>query len=152
MTKKYLSLSNSCYIIIQWSSPYESKSTAFCLMSSLSCITLGGSYDQFTSLPLQTGAEGGNCLVSGSPAPGARGLQCLLVSPLVEPLDVVVAAQEAVSGLQFPPQQVQEVTGEVAPPVVDLPHYNVSGPLGASGGVMLEYQRKVSNQATFMFK
>ncbi len=54
--------------------------------------------------------------------------------PFVEPLDVVVAPQEAISGLQFTPDQVQEVTGEMAPPVVDLAHYNVSGPLGTLRG------------------
>ena len=56
------------------------------------------------------------------------------MSPLVEPLHIVVASQEAVSGLQFTPQQVQEVIGKVAPPVVDLAHYNVSGSLATSRG------------------
>ena len=48
--------------------------------------------------------------------------------PFVESLDVVIAAQEAVSGLQFTTQKVQEVAGKMTPPVVDLAHYNVSGP------------------------
>lgn len=60
-----------------------------------------------------------------SPTLGAGSLQGFLVSPLVEALDVVVAAQEAVPWLQFAPQQGQKVIGEVAPPVVDLTHYNV---------------------------
>lgn len=64
----------------------------------------------------------------GSPTPGAGGLQGFLVPPFVEPLDVVAASQEAVPGLQFTPQQGQEVIGKVAPPVVNLTHYNVSGP------------------------
>lgn len=70
----------------------------------------------------------------GSPTPGAGGLQGFLVPPFVEPLHVVVASQEAVPGLQFTPQQVQEVIGKMAPPVVDLTHHDVSGPLGRNMG------------------
>lgn len=51
------------------------------------------------------------------------------MSPLVEPLDVVIAPQEAVPWLQLPTQQVQKVTGKVSPPVVDLTHHDVSGSL-----------------------
>lgn len=91
------------------------------------------------SLPLQQGAI---VLIFGSPTPGAGGLQGLLVPPLVESLDVVVASQEAVSGLQFTPEQVQEVTGQVAPPVVDLTHNDVSGPLRMNGGYTLKRRRR----------
>lgn len=66
----------------------------------------------------------------GSSTPGAGGLQGFLVSPFVEPLDVAVASQEAVSRLQFAPQQVQEVIWKMASSMVDLAHYNVPGPLG----------------------
>lgn len=72
----------------------------------------------------------------GSSTPGAGGLQGFLVSPFVEPLDVAVASQEAVSRLQFAPQQVQEVIWKMAPSVVELAHYNVSGPLGSSRGML----------------
>lgn len=48
--------------------------------------------------------------------------------PFVEALDVAVASQNAIARLQFPHQQAEEVAGQVAPPVVDLSHYNVSGP------------------------
>lgn len=48
--------------------------------------------------------------------------------PFVEPLDVAVALEDAVAGLQSTQQQVEEVAGQMAPPVVDLPHYDVSGP------------------------
>lgn len=75
-------------------------------------------------------AARGDSLISGSPTPGARGLQSFLVSPLVVSLDVAVASQDAVPGLQFTTQQVQEFRGEVASSVVDLTHYDVSGPLG----------------------
>lgn len=51
------------------------------------------------------------------------------MSPFVEPLGVVVAPHEAIAWLQLPAQQVQEVTGKVSPPVVDLTHYDVSGSL-----------------------
>ena len=71
------------------------------------------------------------------PTLGAGGLQGFLVSPLVEALDVVVATQEAVPWLQFSPQQGQEVVGEVAPPVVDLTHYNVP----ATYRIALEVER-----------
>lgn len=54
------------------------------------------------------------------------------MSPLVEPLDVAVASQKSVSGFQLASQQVQDVIGKVAPPVVDLTHDNVSGSLGTS--------------------
>lgn len=57
---------------------------------------------------------------------------------LVEPLDVVVAPQQAVSWFQFSPQQVHEVTRKVAPPVVDLAHDDVSGTFGGKTGEMLE--------------
>lgn len=50
------------------------------------------------------------------------------MSPFVEPLDVAVASQETVTGLEFTPQQGQEVIGKMAPPVVDLTHDNVSAP------------------------
>lgn len=83
----------------------------------------------------------------GSPAPGACGLQSFLVSPLIEPLDIVAASQKSVSRLQFTTQQVQEVIGKVTPPVVDLAHYNVSGPLGISK----RERENVHNEATFMF-
>lgn len=53
--------------------------------------------------------------------------------PFVEPLDVVVAPQEPISRLELPSQQVQEVTGKVAPPMVDVPHNNVSGTLETWG-------------------
>lgn len=56
------------------------------------------------------------------------------MSPLVEPLDVAVASQKSVSGFQLASQQVQEVTGKVAPPVVELTHDDVSGSLGTSRG------------------
>lgn len=69
--------------------------------------------------------------------------------PFVEPLDVVVASQEAVSGLQFTPEDVQEVTRKVAPPVVDLAHYNVSGALGAHRGKCCSVV--VHSQAIFTF-
>lgn len=65
----------------------------------------------------------------GSSTPGAGRLQGFLVSPFVESLDVAVASQEAISRLQLTPKQVQEVIWKMAPPVVDLAHYNVSGPL-----------------------
>lgn len=51
------------------------------------------------------------------------------MSPFVESLDVAVALENPIAGLQFTQQQVEEVAGQMAPPVVDLPHYNVSGPL-----------------------
>lgn len=78
------------------------------------------------SLPLQQGATAG--LTPPLSAPGARGLGGLLVPPLVEPLDVAVAPEDAVAGLQSARQQAEEVGGQVAPPVVDLPHDDVSGP------------------------
>lgn len=77
---------------------------------------------------------GGDSLIFASPTPGAGGLQSFLVPLFVEPLDVVVASQDAISRLQFTPQQVQEVTGKMAPPVVDLAHYNISGTLGTHRG------------------
>lgn len=52
------------------------------------------------------------------------------MSPLVVSLDVAVASQDAIPGLQFTTQQVQEFRGEVASSVVDLTHYDISGPLG----------------------
>lgn len=55
------------------------------------------------SLPLQ---QGDDSPIFDSPTPGAGGLQSFLVPPFVEPLDVVVASQEAVSGLQFTPQEI----------------------------------------------
>lgn len=58
--------------------------------------------------------------------------------PFVEPLDVVVASQEAVPGLQLPPQEAQQVAGKVAPPVVDLTHDDVSGALGTQRRKMLK--------------
>lgn len=73
-------------------------------------------------------AAGGDSLIIASPAPGASGLQGFLVPSFVKPLDVVVASKEAVARLQFTSQQVQEVSGEMAPPVVDLAHDYVSGP------------------------
>lgn len=48
--------------------------------------------------------------------------------PFVESLDVAVASENAIAGLQFPHQQAEEVAGQMAPPVVDLSHYDVSGP------------------------
>lgn len=72
------------------------------------------------------------------------------MSPLVESLDVVAASQESVSRLQFTTQQVQEVTGKVAPPVVDLAHYNVSGPLGISrGNVKVREGEKCAQSSDF---
>lgn len=79
-------------------------------------------------------SRGQYSLMLGSPTPGAGGLQGFLVPPFVESLHVVVASQEAVSGLQFTPQQVQEVVGKMAPPMVDLTHDNVSGPLRKNMG------------------
>lgn len=90
------------------------------------------------SCSVSSPAAGGDSLIFASPTPGAGGLQGFLVPPFVEPLDVVVASQKAVSGLQFTPQEVQEVTGKMAPPVVDLAHYNVSGPLGEHIGEILK--------------
>lgn len=57
---------------------------------------------------------------------------------LVEPLDVVVAPQQTISWFQFSPQQVHEVTGKVAPPVVDLAHDDVSSTFGGKTGEMLD--------------
>lgn len=47
--------------------------------------------------------------------------------PFVEPLDVVAASQKPIARLQFTAQKIKEVVGKMAPPVVDVPHYNVSG-------------------------
>ena len=60
--------------------------------------------------------------------PGPGGLKDFLVPPFVESLDVAVASENAVARLQSAQQQVEEVAGQVAPPVVDLPHYNISAP------------------------
>lgn len=75
-------------------------------------------------------AAGCGSPILASPAPAAGGLQGFLVPSLIEPLDVVVASQQTVSRFQFPPQQVQEVSGKVAPPVVDLAHDDVSCTFG----------------------
>lgn len=48
--------------------------------------------------------------------------------PFVESFNVAVASENTIAGLQFTQQQVEEVAGQMAPPVVDLSHYNVSGP------------------------
>lgn len=56
------------------------------------------------------------------------------MSPPVVPLDVAVASQDAVPGLQLATQHVQEVSGEVASSVVDLTHYDVSGALRSERG------------------
>lgn len=53
------------------------------------------------------------------------------MSSLVVALDVVAAAQEAVARLELPPDQSQEARGQVAPPVVDLPHDDVPAACGA---------------------
>lgn len=74
-------------------------------------------------------AAGGSSSTTALSAPGAGGLGDFLVSPFVESLDVAVALENPIAGLQFTQQQVEEVAGQMAPPVVDLPHYNVSGPL-----------------------
>lgn len=79
------------------------------------------------SCSVSSPAAGGDILIAASSTPGAGGLQGFLVPPLVEPLDVVVASQEAISGLQFPPEEAQEVSGEMSPPVIDLTHYDVPG-------------------------
>ena len=52
--------------------------------------------------------------------------------PFVESLHVVVASQESIPRLQFTPQQIQEIVRKMAPPVVDLTHYDVSGSLGTN--------------------
>lgn len=85
------------------------------------------------SFSVSSPTAGGDSLIIASPAPGAGGLQSFLVPLFVEPLDVVVASQDAISRLQFTPQQVQEVTGKMAPPVVDLAHYYVSGAWNRKG-------------------
>lgn len=74
-------------------------------------------------------AAGGDSVTTALSAPGAGGLGHFLVPPLVESLDVAVAFEDAVAGLQLRQQQAEEVGGQVAPPVVDLAHYNVPGPL-----------------------
>lgn len=66
--------------------------------------------------------------------------------PFVEPLDVVVASQKAVAGLQSAAQQGQEVVGEVAPPVVDLTHYNVSAPWGEKTRVRCVTFRQINQR------
>ena len=73
-------------------------------------------------------AIGGAGERSSSPTLRAHGLLGLLVSPLVVPLDVVVAPQQSVPRLEFAPNDGQEVTWQVAPPVVDLPHDDVPAP------------------------
>lgn len=73
-------------------------------------------------------AAGGNSFVTVLSAPGAGGLGHFLVPPFVESLDVAVAFENSIAGLQFAQQQVEQITGQVAPPMVDLAHYNVSGP------------------------
>lgn len=84
-----------------------------------------------------------------SPTSGAGGLQGFLVPSFVESLHVVVASQEAVSGLQSTTQQVQKVIGKMAPPVVNVTHYNVSGPFGTSRG---ERWNKWDEVKSFMLK
>lgn len=73
-------------------------------------------------------AAGGDSSVTALSTPGAGGLGHFLVPPFVESFDVAVAPENAIAGLQFPQQQAEEVARQMAPPVVDLPHYNVSGP------------------------
>ena len=68
------------------------------------------------------------CLWLPLSAPGPAGFQRSLVLPLVEPLHVVVASQQTVSRLQFTSQDGEEVTGQVASPMVDLTHHDVSAP------------------------
>lgn len=46
--------------------------------------------------------------------------------PLIEPFDIVVAANDAVARLQLPPKKGLQLVGYVTPPVVNLTHYNVS--------------------------
>lgn len=75
--------------------------------------------------------EGGSPILA-SPAPSAGGLQGFLVPLLIKPLNVVVASQQTISWFQFSPQQVQEIPGKVAPPVVDLAHDDVSCTFGKS--------------------
>ena len=77
-------------------------------------------------------SRGQYSLMLGSPTPGAGGLQGFLMPPFVESLHVVVASQESIPRLQFTPQQIQEIVRKMAPPVVDLTHYDVSGSLGTN--------------------
>lgn len=76
------------------------------------------------SLPMQQGAVAPPALST----PGEGGLGDFLVPPFVESFDVAVASENAIAGLQSTQQQVEEVAGQVAPPVVDLAHHNVPGP------------------------
>lgn len=82
-------------MMIHGSGPYESTSTSAGHPPILhSAIGLGK-----IGCEVSSPAAGGDVLVGGSPTPGADGLQSFLVSPFVEPFDVVAAAQEAIPGL-----------------------------------------------------
>lgn len=114
----------------RWSSPWLASEQS--IWNSIDAFATSSVYVRSVHVccSVSSPAARGDSLISGSPTPGARGLQSFLVSPLVVSLDVAVASQDAVPGLQFTTQQVQEFRGEVASSVVDLTHYDISGPLG----------------------